>query len=50
MTLKEPKPITLPPKSARARVQPTITSGLEILVDGRNVVPSSLHIYEGDKR
>ena len=50
MMLKEPEPITLRSKSARARMRPSTTSGLEILVDGRNVVSSPLHVYESDKR
>jgi hypothetical protein len=50
MMLTEPEPTTLRSKSARAQLQPGTISRLEIFVDGHNVAPSPLHIYEGDKR
>jgi len=37
MLPKQPEPITLRSRSARARVQSRTTSGLEILVGGRSV-------------
>ncbi|MGZ4914952.1 MAG: hypothetical protein ACXV3T_08590 [Halobacteriota archaeon] len=50
MLPKQPEPITLRSRSARARVQLCTTSGLEILVGRRNVAPFRHRACGGEER